>query len=146
MKLTPIARFIPRIDVQANGCWLWKGTKDNYGYGRFMFNGKQVTAHRASYLLFVGPLDEGLEPDHLCRNPACVNFTHLDAVTHRENCLRADSPPTRNALKTHCKNGHELIPENIYVRPSWQKAKRPWRECRVCWEIRNLNRRKSYVS
>jgi HNH endonuclease len=143
MKLPPIARFIPRIDVQANGCWLWKGTKDNYGYGRFMFDGKQLTAHRASYLLFVGPLPEGMEPDHLCKNPGCVNFTHLEAVTHRENTLRGNSFSAHNAAKTHCKYGHPFTHENTYNSPSWKNPR--WRGCRQCRNTYRI-RRKPNVS
>lgn len=47
-----------------------------------------IYAHRLSYELFVGPIPDGYELDHLCRNRGCVNPAHLEAVTHRVNVLR----------------------------------------------------------
>ena len=45
-------------------------------------------AHRVAYELTYGRIPEGKEVDHLCRNKACVNPSHLEAVSHRENMLR----------------------------------------------------------
>jgi hypothetical protein len=36
-----------------------------------------------------GPVPEGLELDHLCRNPPCVNPAHLEPVTHQQNMQRS---------------------------------------------------------
>ena len=47
-----------------------------------------VLAHRVYYERHVGPVPEGLELDHLCRNPGCVNPEHLEPVTHAENIRR----------------------------------------------------------
>lgn len=51
--------------------------------------GKEYVAHRAVYEHYVGPIPEGLELDHLCKNPPCVRPEHLDPVSHAENIRRS---------------------------------------------------------
>src|SRR4051812_48054279 len=75
-------------------CWIWPNHTDEYGYGRVRWGGRFAKPHRVAYELFVGPIPEGLEIDHVCRNPSCVNPRHLEPVTHVENM--------RRARKTHC--------------------------------------------
>lgn len=65
-------------------CVPFRGRIKPNGYGMI---GQQY-AHRLSYETHVGPIPEGLEIDHLCRNRACINFRHLEPVTHSENALR----------------------------------------------------------
>lgn len=93
------------------GCWLWTAPLRNDGYGEIGSGGregKQILAHRASYLSFVGPIPDGLELDHLCRVRCCVNPAHLEPVTRAENNRRG----LNGVLKTHCKRGHLFVPEN----------------------------------
>lgn len=73
-------------------CWEWAGHTETSGYGIIeqRVNGKRKSraAHRVGYELIMGPVDPILDMDHLCRNPSCVNFTHLEPVTHQENGRR----------------------------------------------------------
>lgn len=75
--------------------WLWTGPLLNQkGLNRYglLYVGDgetyQVLAHRWSYVHLVGPIPEGTEIDHLCRETTCVRPDHLEAVPHRVNCLR----------------------------------------------------------
>lgn len=120
-------RFWSKVDTSGD-CWPWLGSKNPLGYGKFWLDGSLRKAHRVAYEWCVGPIPDGLHIDHLCRNPSCVNPAHLEAVTHRENVLRGIGPAAKNAIKTHCKNGHEFTPENTY---RWE-GKPNKRVCRTC--------------
>ena len=87
-------RFWKYVD-KTGDCWNWLGGSYGAGYGGFYIGGgrenrKRAYAHRFAYEHHVGPIPEGLEIDHLCRNRRCVNPDHLEkAVTHQVNQLRA---------------------------------------------------------
>ncbi len=95
--------------IQESGCWEWTGRLNEAGYG-IVSTGlrKRERAHRIVYESNVGPVPVGLELDHLCRNRSCVNPSHMEPVTHKENCLRGKGPTSDYAKRTHCKNGHLL--------------------------------------
>lgn len=120
------------IDVQEDGCWEWTGATVS-GYGVLLVEDRTVFMPRWAYERFVGPIAEGLEPDHLCRVRACVRPDHLEPVTHRVNVLRGVSFAAENARKTHCIRGHEFTPENTY--PNGRG-----RGCLACKKWRDANR------
>lgn len=134
-------RFWPKVDRSAgeDACWPWKASYGSAGYGQFSPDTSHRRgpkgAHRVAYELTVGPVPEGLELDHLCRNRACCNPAHLEPVTHRENVARSPVALSAiNARKTHCKRGHSLSEDNVY------RVKRGWRQCKTCWQ---MHRRKA---
>lgn len=104
-------RFWSRINIWGNH-WTFEGWLNPKGYGQIWWQGKMRSVHRVAYELLVGPIDDGLHIDHLCRFPACVRPDHLEAVTPRENALRGISTVARQARQTHCHRGHEFTPEN----------------------------------
>lgn len=126
------ARWWLRVEKRADGCWQWVGAQWKLGYGKFTEPGTQrrVGAHRWGYERFVGPIPDGLELDHLCRNPSCVNPSHLEPVTHLENVRRGISGEVnggRQRSKTHCPRGHEYTAANTYYRRDGNA-----RNCRAC--------------
>lgn len=78
-------RFMLQVHKYGDGCWLWVGSKLNNGYGKIQFKRKNILAHRMSYTLFKGQIDEKMEIHHRCRNRACVNPEHLEQVTSIQN-------------------------------------------------------------
>lgn len=83
--LTPRERFETTINKQENGCWLWTGCGAGNGYGSAYFNGRSEGAHRVSYKIYKGGIPDGLQINHKCDVPRCVNPDHLYAGTHQEN-------------------------------------------------------------
>ncbi len=75
--------------VDANGCWIWRGAPDSWGYGRKLVCGKVNIAHRWVWQQLRGEIPVGKELDHLCKVKLCVNPDHLEPVSTRENQRRA---------------------------------------------------------
>jgi hypothetical protein len=124
-------RFWPKVDRRGeNECWPWLAYLNKDGYGQFV-GGGEVLSHRFAYISLVGPIPEGLTLDHLCRNRWCQNPKHLEAVTMRENARRGESIPAQNARKTHCKHGHQLSGDNLYLYENGKQG-RPSRRCKTC--------------
>ena len=119
-----------RVDVGASGCWVWRGSKlQASGYGRIKMSGRSYVAHRAVYEAMVGPVPDGLQLDHLCRNRLCVNPDHLEPVTGRVNVLRGETVVRANFEKTECVNGHPLRNDNVIMVRGGRS-----RRCKACHE------------
>jgi len=80
-------RFWSKVQkIEGDKCWVWTACKDPNGYGRFRLpDGRTALAHRVAYLLEKGEIPDGMELDHKCNNPTCVNPSHLRPCTSREN-------------------------------------------------------------
>lgn len=114
---------------KTESCWIWTAYRDPYGYGKIYGSSGRSDArlaHRISYELHYGLIPGDLQVDHLCRNPSCVNPTHLELVTMQENIRRS---PLSKGNRTHCPKGHPYDDENTI----WFGPNNQWRKCRICY-------------
>lgn len=128
-------RFWPKVDKTPT-CWLWIGAIGSGGYGNFYISnvGRKIRttlAHHWAYEQLIGPVPEGLDLDHLCRNRACVNPAHLEPVTRSTNLRRG----VGTAGRTECPQGHPYDEANTYHDPLTG-----WRQCRQCRAARDAAR------
>lgn len=123
-KTPLLARVMKRVKFNGD-CLEWQGPLHE-GYGHLKVNGRMPGVHRVVYGELFGEVPKGLVIDHLCRNRACCNPSHLEVVTNSENVRRGNSPFMVNARKTHCKYGHALTGDNLYITPVGE------RRCRTC--------------
>jgi hypothetical protein len=137
---TAPARFAAKVREDENGCLRWQGYIDRDGYGKF-WDGEKITyAHRVAHELFIGPIPDGYEVDHLCRVRDCVQWRHLEAVPPQVNNARSTSPTAMKLRNTTCPQGHEFTPENTYLDP---RNGRQCRECRRAADRRRTPRRRA---
>lgn len=121
------------MPVPEAGCHIWLGAIDADGYGQIGFMGRNMRAHRVSYLLNVGELEPGMVIMHRCDTPACINPSHLLQGTSQANTADRD------------KKGRHRVPrgDEHYMRRT--KFVRGGEKCptaklseRDVWEIRRL--------
>jgi len=133
----PVLERIEALTItDSRGCWVYApGRASSSGYRQVLVGPRMLRyAHRVTYEALVGPIPDGMQLDHLCRNRACVNPAHLEPVSPRENTMRSPmSMAAVNSRKTHCPQGHPLTPENVYGAP-----KR--RQCKTCTNTRASER------
>jgi len=119
---------IPELRPDLGPCWLWLGAL-SCGYGSFHLGAGSVFSHRLAYEWAVGPIPDDLTIDHLCRNRACVNHSHMEPVSRGENVRRGEAGEInrfRLSGRTRCIVGHVLAGSNLYVSADGR------RHCRLC--------------
>lgn len=99
------SRFASKFRVTPS-CWEWSGVRDRRGYGKFWDGLTHAKAHRASYRLYVGPIENGMHVLHRCDNPACVNPNHLFLGTHADNM--EDKTRKGRSIGAHAGENHHF--------------------------------------
>lgn len=74
----------PDYLIDENGCWVWQRGLTR-GYPRLGIRGLDQRAHRAYFEIAKGPIPEGYDIHHTCKNQLCVNPDHLEGITQREH-------------------------------------------------------------
>jgi hypothetical protein len=129
------SRFIQKIAVDDDGCWVWTGARQKRGgYGLVRIGSRvdgsthAALVHRVVFEMLRSKVDDGLELDHLCRVRACCNPDHLEPVTHAEN-VRRGRVGDRERRRTHCPQGHPYSHENTILYRGSRSCRQCGREC-----------------
>lgn len=129
--------------IEGPKCWGWSGRKDGGGYGVIQLGAGEprIGAHRASWLLHIGPIPDGMNVLHDCDNPGCPRPDHLFLGTQGDNVrdaqmkgrMKSDGYGWHREI-THCPSGHRYNEPNTY---RWGTQ----RVCRQCRARHERNRR-----
>lgn len=87
MRPVPLEKRFWNFVEKSEGCWKWKGAKFKGGYGSICKSCARATisAHRVSWEIHHGPIQEGMSVLHHCDNPECTNPEHLFLGTQSDN-------------------------------------------------------------
>lgn len=103
-------RFWAKVE-KTRTCWLWTAALNSKGYGTIGHGGRRpsgswrtILAHRASYLMHVGPIQDGQDVLHRCDNPQCVRPAHL--------MLGDDAENTRDKMRKNRQARGEMLPQS----------------------------------
>lgn len=99
IKYFSMKRFWDKVQ-KTDTCWNWIGSK-RHGYGVIKIEGKNISTHRLSYEMHIGPIPFGVNVCHSCDNPSCVNPNHLFLGTQSDNMIDA------------MEKGRIVVPEGI---------------------------------
>lgn len=92
-----------------SGCWLWLKSINNQGYGNFHFPIRQtITAHRVSWILRNGPIENDLIICHKCDVCSCVNPDHMFLGDPKDNALDRKAKG-----RGYISEGIQLSPEQV---------------------------------
>ena len=91
-------RFYEQISTGPADCLNWTGNLMPSGHGTFGVGTRTYPAHRLAYVYERGPIEDGMEIDHLCANKRCVNTAHLEVVDRSTNQQRANDRAAVSSL------------------------------------------------
>ena len=77
------ARFWHKVE-KTETCWLWRGTSDESGYGRFCWKSWAKGAHVVAYYLGHGVWPKH-DVAHTCHQRSCVRPEHLKDLTRADH-------------------------------------------------------------
>lgn len=87
-----LARFLEGIRPDwETGCWMWRETPNEDGYGMLWIGSDRWYAHRFGYVYFYGGHKPKQVLDHICNRKLCVRPDHMWPISNTLNIkLRRD--------------------------------------------------------
>lgn len=123
-----LRRFVAKTEIDDRGCWRWQGAfRDHHPY--FRSHPKTRMATRVAWLLFRGPIPDGMRVGQLCGMTDCVNPRHLVAAA-----ASASHQHFAGSLAS-CEANHPG------VAPRWMRRTDGRSACRECNRILSARRR-----
>lgn len=131
-------------DYTEDGCWEWRGDRNELGYGRLTLKRKgldKTRVHRLMFERYVGSIPDGMVIRHKCDNPPCCNPDHLEVGTQADNLADMVSRGRYHRHgSTECQNGHDISSPGSY-RMGKRKNKGDEKVCLACQRERHLRHR-----
>jgi hypothetical protein len=115
------ARILRHIEIHESGCWLWRGRRNNMGYGTLNCRMKgyrnpvNLLTHRVAWEVFRQrriPRGRVVAHHFKCVSNACCNWEHVRATTQSHNLRdikrakrwklrnpRIEFPPTHTIIR-----------------------------------------------
>lgn len=90
LRKSLVDRFWDKFSRPDTGCWNWTGATTSSGYGqigRSRSGSGKIVASRVAWMLWFGPVPDGLFVLHSCDNRLCVRPDHLFLGTKQDNAV-----------------------------------------------------------
>lgn len=125
-------QLLARVEKVPYGCWLFKGSLRS-GYGRIQVNKKLESVHRISWIIYRGPIPEGLFVLHHCDVRNCINPDHLFLGTKKDNYddMYNKGRSYQQSKNIYCSRGHTM--DDAYTTPQGKRM------CRTCKNVNYMN-------
>lgn len=124
--MQPKDYILSRTEKSESGCWVWKGSVNNHGYGRIGSALKVLgerAAHRISYRAFLGNIPRDKSVLHRCDLRRCCNPEHLFLGTQAENVQDMISKSRHNPRYGEHNASSKLNRQSVsIIRSEWQST------------------------
>ena len=111
----PRIPFWSHYDIDANGCWLWRGGKNKKGQGVVRYEGKNWITSRLAWYLTSGKTPPKMYVCHKCDNASCINPEHLFLGTPKDNTQDMINKGRRRPERPKLKIWSKCHPDRPYL-------------------------------
>lgn len=123
------------------------GYENKDGYVRICnvprnLGGKLVMRHRWFWETYVGPIPEGYEINHLCKNRRCFNIRHLECIDGTEHAIKGNVERYKEDYLEFKKLYAVCFEDKVFSQKEWGEMMNRSQACISKW----INKIKSEVT